>query len=59
MADTTFKVVAPGRATEGIPLEAIATAEKNAHDWHHFSVRYVHAGHTCAFCRLSFFFHRC
>jgi len=58
MADTTFKVVAPGSAKEGIPLEAIATAGKYAHDWHHFSVRYVHAGHTCVFCRLSFL-HRC
>jgi len=58
-ADTTFKVVATGSAKEGILLEAIATGGEYAHDWHHFSVRYVHAGHTCLFCPLSFCFYRC
>lgn len=40
-ADSTFGVVAPGAAKEGVAPEAVSSSGKQAFDWNHFSVVYV------------------
>lgn len=41
-ADSTFGVVAPGAAKEGVAPEVVSSSGKQAFDWNHFSV--VHVG---------------
>lgn len=40
-ADSTFGVVTPGSAKDGVEADAIRAAGKQAFDWHHFSIMYV------------------
>lgn len=48
MADTTFDVVAPGAAKEGVSQAAIDGCAPRAFDWHHFSIVYVFLFHCTA-----------
>lgn len=43
-ADSTFGVVAPGAAKEGVTPEAVSSSAKQAFYWNHFSVVYVGLG---------------
>lgn len=40
-ADSTFGVVTPGSAKDGVEAAAIREVGKQAFDWHHVSIAYV------------------